>query len=267
MELAGGLVVFGATRVWKSLDVRGILICALGGLIAVETRSYAGWFLVTAAVLVLLHASLRKGLDRPLRAMPLIYLVIAAVFVATPVLLQASSKSKLQQLQVSQNANATGAGEASTSGSNGANLALEKVDYSTRGAILKNLPKRVRDVVLRPYPWQLANTSQRFGAVGTLFAYAVLLLLIRYAWLSRGRVLPKVAPLLYPLLFLLIAYSLSAGNAGTAFRYRSHLVVLAVGVMTILRRQVMLSRTSAVASSGKSETDAAQVQHAVPSAV
>src|SRR5262249_50123825 len=55
MELAAGLVVFGGTMIWRRLDVRGCLLCALGGLIAVETRSYAGWFLVSAAVLLLLH--------------------------------------------------------------------------------------------------------------------------------------------------------------------------------------------------------------------
>ena len=240
MELATGLVVFGGTRIWLRLDVRGILICALGGLIAVETRSYAGWFLVSAAVLLLLHAALR-GLDRPMRAMPLIYAVAIIAFVATPVLIQASSKKNLQQLQQSQTANATGAGQG-TGGPNSSNLALEQVDFSTRGAILKNLPKRIRDVILKPYPWQLGDSSQRFGALGTMVAYAVLLLLLRYAWLSRGSILSRAAPLLYPLLFLLIAYSLSAGNAGTGFRYRSHLVTLGIAAMVILREHVLLAR-------------------------
>src|SRR4051794_18304808 len=72
MALASGLVVFGGTMCWLRLDVRGIFLCALGGLIAVETRSYAGWFLASAAVLLLLHAGLRQ-LDRPFRAMPAIY--------------------------------------------------------------------------------------------------------------------------------------------------------------------------------------------------
>jgi hypothetical protein len=243
MELAAGLVVFGGTRIWLRLDVRGILLCALGGLIAVETRSYAGWFLVASAVLVLLHAALR-GLDRPMRAMPLIYGVVIIAVIATPVVLQASSKKNLQTLQTSQNANATGAGEqsAETGGANGDNLALEHVDYSTRGAILTNLPTRIPDVILRPYPWQLGDTSQRFGAIGTLFAYAILLLLIRYAWLARGHVLAHTAPVLYPLLFMLIAYSLSAGNAGTGFRYRTHLVTLAIAMMVILREQAQLVR-------------------------
>ena len=151
MELASGLVVFGATKVWLRLDVRGILICALGGVIAVETRSYAGWFLVAAAVLVLLHAALRS-VDRPSRAMPAIVAVAIVAFVATPVLIQASSKQNLQLLQQSQTANATGAGEGGTGPANGSNLALEQVNFSTRGQIVQNLPKRIRDVVLKPKP-------------------------------------------------------------------------------------------------------------------
>ena len=238
MELAAGLIVFGGTMIWKRLDVRGILLCVLGGAIAVETRSYAGWFLVSAAVLVLLHASLRN-LDRPLRAMPLIYAVVIAGFVATPVLLQASSSKNLQVLQASQTANSTGAGQGGSGGANGSNLALEKVDFSTRGKILSNLPKRIRDVILKPYPWQLGDTSQRFGALGTLVAYGILLLLLLYAWQSRGQVLARTAPVLYPMLFLLVAYALSAGNAGTGFRYRTGLVTLAIAIMAILREEAI----------------------------
>jgi len=239
MELAAGLVVFGGTRIWRHLDVSGILICALGGVIAVETRSYAGWFLVSAAVFLLLHAALRS-LDRPMRALPLISGVAVIAFVATPVVIQASSSKNLAGLQGSQNANTTNVGP--SSGPNGNNLALEQVNFSTRGAIFSNLPKRIRDLILRPYPWQLGSISQQFGAIGTLFAYAILLLLIWYAWLSRGQVLARAAPLLYPMLFLLVAYSLSVGNAGTGFRYRSHLVALAVAATAILREGAILAR-------------------------
>src|SRR4051794_20536622 len=153
MALASGLVVFGGTMCWLRLDVRGVLVCALGGLIAVETRSYVGWFLVSATVLLVLHAALRT-LDRPLRAMPAIYAVALIAFVATPVLWQASSKESLQPLQQSQDANAAGAGQG-TGGSNTSNLALERVDLSTRSAILQNLPTRMRDLIVRPYPWEI----------------------------------------------------------------------------------------------------------------
>lgn len=244
MELAAGLFVFGGTMIWRRLDVRGILICALGGVIAVKTRTYAGWFLVAAAVFTLLHAALR-GMDRPFRAMPAVYAVVLIAVLATPALLQASSKKNLQQLQQSQTANATGAGQG-TGAPNSSNLALEQVDFSTRGAIVRNLPTRIFDVILKPFPWKLGDTSQRIGALGTLVAYAVLVLLIRYAWLSRGEIMARAGPVLYPLLFLLIAYSLSAGNAGTSFRYRSHLTTLAIAALVILREHVLLARAPAV---------------------
>jgi hypothetical protein len=239
MELAAGLVVFGGTMLWKRLDVRGILVCALGGLIAVETRSYAGWFLVCAAVMVLLHASIRS-MHRPMRAMPLIYGVVIAAFVVAPTLLEATSNKQLALLQQSQNANATGVGQGT--GANSSNLALEQVDFSSRGAVLTHLPTRIRELILQPYPWQLGDASQRFGAIGTLIAYAILFLLARYAWLSRGQVFKRAGPLLYPLIFLTLAYALAVGNAGTGFRYRSHLVTLALGVVLILREHLVLAR-------------------------
>ena len=55
-------------EIWQRLAPSGFALAALGGLIAVETRSYAGWFLVSATVLLILVASVRH-LDRPLRAM------------------------------------------------------------------------------------------------------------------------------------------------------------------------------------------------------
>ena len=77
--------------------------------------------------------------------------------------------------------------------------------------------------------------NQRFGAIGTLFFYALLLLFIRYAWISRGHVFARAGPVLYTLLFLLVAYSLAAGNAGTGFRYRTHLVTLVVAAVAPAR--------------------------------
>ncbi len=50
LELAAALAAFGGVWIWKRLDIRGILICAVGCLIGIETRSYAGWFLAAAVV-------------------------------------------------------------------------------------------------------------------------------------------------------------------------------------------------------------------------
>jgi hypothetical protein len=236
MVFASGLMVFGASKMWRRLDYSAIAIMALAGLIAVKTRPYAGWFLISAGVLIILHASLRR-MDRPLKAMPLVYAVIIAGFIAMPAITQVTSKKSLNELQQSQNANTDP--NAISNGVNTNNLALERVDYSTRGKVFQNLPKRVLDVIVRPYPWQVSNPSQQLGAVGSLFALTGFLLLIGAAWRRRGEVLTLAGPMLYPAFFLTVAYALSAGNAGTSFRYRTHVVTLAFAALISLREGVV----------------------------
>jgi hypothetical protein len=241
--LASGIVVFGGTKIWQRREVSGILLCAIGGLIAVETRSYAGWFLVSAAVLLLLHAALRQ-LDRPLRAMPIVYAIVVAVFLATPTLLSVTSKKSLKTLQQSQNFTTQTQLGATSGGVNGDNLALESVNFSSRGAVIRNLPKRLFDLIFRPYPWQVSDVSQQLGAIGTLFGFACLFLLFRYAWERRRHVFAEIGPIIYPMFFLAIAYALSAGNAGTGFRYRTDLLPLAVGAVVVLREHTLQARAA-----------------------
>ena len=237
MELASGLVVFGGTRVWTKLDLRGFGIMLLGALIALATRQYVGWFLMAGALLLTLHASLRQ-LSGDLRTLPLILGLTAVIFVAIPAVVQATSHLNLEiKLQASQNANA--AAIAGNGGANGNNLALEQVNFSTRGAIITSLPRRIFDVLVRPYPWQVGDVNQTLGVVGSLIALTCFYLLIRYAVMLRGEVFARAGPLLYPFFFLLIAYALSVGNAGTGFRYRTHLVTLALAAMVVLREAVL----------------------------
>ena len=232
MELGAGLAVFGGVWLWKRLDVRGIFICTLGCAICIETRGYAGWFLACGCVVMLLHASLRNMSHRRGFAVIVVYAVVIAAAIAAPTLLSATGGSNLKLLQRSTAQNASGVGQEGHS-----NLALEKVDVSSRGAVITSLPTKIRELVLQPYPWQVSDSSQMFGSVGTLVAYLVLLLSIRYAWLSRGRIFERAGPFLYPLLFELLAYSVTVGNAGTGFRYRSHLVTLGICTATVLWSQ------------------------------
>lgn len=242
MELAAGLCAFGGVWLWRRLDIRGILIVAVGCLIGVETRGYAGWFLACGCVMLILHASLRN-MERKGTAVAMIYAVVIAGMIAAPTLLSATSGKNLKTLQASQTANATGAGEGGTGGANGSNLALESVDISSRGAVITSLPKKIQELVLEPYPWQLQDTSQAFGSLGTIVAYLVIGCLVRYMWIMRGDIFGRAGPLLYPLLFSMVAYSVTVGNAGTGFRYRSHLVTLAICAMAILREAARERRT------------------------
>jgi hypothetical protein len=247
MELASGLVVFGGVKVWARLEYKGMVFMGAGGLIALATRVYVGWFLLACAVVMIVHAALRQ-LGGRLRALPIIYAAVAVTILAIPVLLQASSPQSLQaNLQTSQDANtAPGAGV-------GNNLALEKVNFSTRGALLTNLPQRISDVLLRPYPWQVGDTSQMLGVLGSIVALLSFAFVLRFGWLCRGQALRRAGPLLYPFFFLLIAYALSVGNAGTGFRYRTQLVTLVIGGMVVLRATALEGRTSESRAASQSE--------------
>jgi hypothetical protein len=235
------------------------MLLVVGSAIAVCTRPYAGWFLVSACVLLLLHAAFRRR-DRPLRALPVIYAVLVVGFLVLPTLIGVSSRENLHSLQLSQDANSDPAAQAQSSGANANNLALERVDYSSREKVAINLPKRAFDVLTKPYPWQVANASQVLGAFGSMAALTGLVMLLGYAWRARGRILETTAPILYPLIFLLMAYSLSAGNAGTGFRYRTHIVTLSLAMLIILRSTVLGSRaTAAAAARGRAATPVSQL--------
>jgi hypothetical protein len=100
-------------------------------------------------------------------------------------------------------------------------------------------------VLFRPYPWQVDNASQQLGLIGTLVALGLLTLFVRELILGRGAVMERAGPLIYGSFCLLIAYSLSAGNAGTAFRYRTHVVALAgcaFIVLWVIRQQEQEAR-------------------------
>ncbi len=223
--LAGGLVAFGGASMWKSARLLYLWPITLGCLIAVATRPYAGWFLIAAGAAITLHVGIRAR-TQGARSLTLVALVVLLGAISAPTILKASTHESLQKnLQTSQSANAHSS----------SNLGLEQVDFSTRGAIIVNLPKRIVDVTTRPYPWQLGNASQQLGLLGTIFAFTCFWLLALELWRARGHIMDRAGPLVYLSFFTLIAYSLSAGNAGTAFRYRMHIVALAVCLLVVLR--------------------------------
>jgi hypothetical protein len=241
MLLAEGTVAYGGAKLWKRGNFLALLPMTLGCLLAVATRPYAGWFLSMAAALIALHTGLKRKAS-PGRSFALVTIVLALGVAFFPAIWNASSEEGLKPLQKSQDYNANGVD---------ANLSLERVDYSTRDKVILNLPKRILDITTKPYPWQLGNTSQRLGLLGTMFLFVGLLFLVA-ALLTNGKeIMRRAGPLVYPALFMLMAYSLSAGNAGTAFRYRTHLVAFLVAVLAVLHA-VRQERLGAVRARKKS---------------
>lgn len=224
MFLAEGLLAFGGARLWNRGQYAALVPLTLGCLLAVATRPYVGWFFLAAAAAMVLHAAIRRRRAGGTAALVAAGLLLTGVFV--PIAWDKSSDRNLEDLQSSQDANAS---------DTSANLSFEEIDYSTRENVILNLPSRMWDVVSRPYPWQIENTSQRLGLVGTIVMIGGLLYLAGTVIRNGRGVMQRAGPLLYPALFALVAYSLSAGNAGTAFRYRTHVVALMLCALVALR--------------------------------
>jgi hypothetical protein len=225
MYFATGLVALGCVRMWRDMDAWGLSLMTIGCYVAITTRPYAGYFLLAGAVFSSLHAALAQLGGRRTRAVPLLIAITAGIALATGPLQRISDK-ELARLQSSQSA--------TTSALRG-NLSFEPLDYSTPLDVVKNLPRRLYDVTFKPYPWQAANTSQQLGVIGTLAALATFFMLFRLL-LQRRRAggLRRVLPFLYPALFLFSAYAISAGNAGTSFRYRTTVLVVLLAALAIL---------------------------------
>lgn len=232
MELASGFMVFGATKVWRRIGFAGIAYMVLGTLIALATRSYVGYFLGACTILLALHAWIRQ-VAGSLGTLPGLLAVAAVLAVGVPVILAATSSQNLKGLQHSQDVNTSNTNGDGGNG-NGNNLALESVNFSSRTGLITNLPSRVADLMLRPWPWQVADTNQMVGVAGSLIALTCWFSLIRLGWRHRRELFDRVGPLLYPFAFLMIAYALAVGNAGTGFRYRTHLVTLGLAMVPLL---------------------------------
>jgi hypothetical protein len=226
MYMAEGMVAFGGAVVWKRGKLYGLIPTVVGCLIALATRPYVGWFLAAGAALVLLHAGVTRL--HGLRSFAVTLGMVAVIGAFVPIFLQKSSHDRLATLQTSQNVNAA---------DRSANLSLERVDYSTRQKIILNLPKRIADVITRPYIWQTRNASQQLGVIGTLVVLVSLFLLFAAIRRNGRAVMKRAGPLIYPGVLMLCAYALSAGNAGTAFRYRTHIMAIALALIVVLREQ------------------------------
>lgn len=221
--LAVGTVGLGAARMWTKRDARSGLLLGGGVGIALATRPYTGAFLLGAAGLVTLHAALRRVGPDGTRAIPLAA-ALAAIGLVGAVALAMSPSAVLDRIQRAQDVNTA----------DRSNLRLDPVDFSTLEAVGTNLPGRVRDLMLRPYPWQDANLSQRFGGAGTAAAWAILTLVVLLVSVRFRQTLRRAPPFVYVALFLVVAFALATGNAGTGFRYRTHVVALLIGVGAVL---------------------------------
>jgi hypothetical protein len=222
ITFAVGLVTYGFVRMWRQRSLRALAIICAGCVVATLTRPYVGWVLAAAAVTLTLHAAMRSQQRR--RAALLAGTAVCFSVVAVYVALQ-EAPAQLERLQQSQEANVN----------DSSNLKYEAVDYSTPTAVAASLPIRVSDFLLRPYPWQLQNLNQQLGAVGGVVVLIALFSVATSFARSRGVIMARAGPLLYVGGALILAYSVTAGNAGTAFRLRENVTAVLICTACALR--------------------------------
>jgi hypothetical protein len=222
MLLGEALVILGCIRMYQHRDVTSIALMVPGLAIAGLIRPYAGGALAVACAAVCLHAALRRLGPERRRAPRLVVALVVAAAAAT--VAAPAPAAVLRTVQVSQNANATDT----------SNLRLPPVDFSSAGSTARNIGTRVSALLLRPYPWQVANSSQRAGVPGTLAAWTMLLVAFAFVATRLRVAVTALAPLLYIFVMLALVYALSTGNAGTGFRYRTHLLVVLAAIVAAL---------------------------------
>lgn len=222
MLLGEALVILGAVRMYQRRDATAVALMVPGLVIASLTRPYAGAALAAACAGVCLHAALRRlGPERRRAPRLVIGLVIAA---AAATAAAPAPATVFRTVQISQNANTTDT----------SNLRLDPVDFSSVSSTARNLGARVTALLLRPYPWQVGSPSQRAGVVGTAAAWTLLLAALALGATRMRSAVTALAPLLYVFVAMTAVYAVSTGNAGTGFRYRTHLLVALSAIVAAL---------------------------------
>jgi hypothetical protein len=192
----------------------------LGVLIAAGVRPYAAGFLAAGVALVTAHLVLRS-VDGRRRAVVAALLVGAAVGAGGLLLFSSWGDARLAELQAFQDSQrAVG------------NLPLDAVDFTTPEGLARGIPLRTWDLLVRPYPWEQQNLSQRLAILGTIPTWFLTLAVLIAVF--RRRFVSNALPVAYMLFAVTIGYAVTTANAGTGFRHRMHVVVLLSALAAIV---------------------------------
>jgi hypothetical protein len=232
--LAGGLLLYGGAQVYTRRRPAGMVFMGMAVAVALMTRPYAGVALGGAALAIATHAGLRRLGPLRRRALGLSAVCGLLLIAGTGYFLHRGDL--LQSLQRSQDSYVRAP----------SNLALQPVDVSTPGGLIRNLPVRAGGFLFQPFPWQVGDTSQRFGVLGTSVAWILFAMLVVLAVARPRELASRAPPIAYMFLAVTVAYALSTGNSGTGFRYRTHALVAVCAAVCVLMPRRAGSRTAPV---------------------
>lgn len=110
------------------------------------------------------------------------------------------------------------------------------VDVSTTGGALTTIPMGVAYLLFAPFPWEVANLRQSITIPEMIVWWASFPVMILGLWYSVRFRFRQSLPILLLTFMVTLAYSVFAGNVGTAYRQRAQLLVfyfifVAVGIV------------------------------------
>jgi hypothetical protein len=229
--LGEALLLMALLDVWtgETKRRRAALIGIVGLALIFGTRSYLAFFAAVAAVLVVMAVPLVRhhGLGRGLMTLSIAALALglAGIF-AAPHVVPGSISSLQHQLDVPYR---------------GANLPLPHATVTNGPDLLKTVVVHSIDLVLRPYPWQVASAAQKAAVAGTLIWYLLVLITV---WLAlRQRLDDRLVPVLILMICVTVGFALTLVDAGEGFRHRVNLVLLLAVPLGVLIDRWWTART------------------------
>jgi hypothetical protein len=232
LYMAGmALVLLGLVRLW----VRGwswtAAVAILAGLALVEgTRSYMAFFTVVGVLLALSCFALARRFGRR-RA--LVITLILGAFTAAAGIAAAPHVAPRRLAALQAQLNFPYPNES---------LGLGPATVTTSSGLAATVVVRSIDLLVRPFPWQVASTAQKVAVMGTLLWYVLIAFLVMLSF--RTGLSIRLAPVFLLAVCELIGFSLTLLNAGEGFRHRTNLILLvSVCIGVIGDRWLSIRRT------------------------
>ena len=118
-------------------------------------------------------------------------------------------------------------------------------DVSTMSGLLRVLPLGVTYLLFAPFPWMVSSFRQLLSLPDVLVWYALMPALLRGLYSAVRQHLGQTLPILIFTVALTLAYGVFLGNAGTAYRQRTQIMMFYfLFIADGLKRRQILNTTS-----------------------
>jgi hypothetical protein len=225
--------ILAVFRLRQRLSPAWIAIYLLTAGALVWLRFYIFYAIVaaTAAGMLVRH---RRGMALGLASQLAMVAGMIVLLLYTPVGREVLAQSRFLDLELLQNSRLDLARAGSGFGSS--------ADVSTVSGVISVLPTGVLYLLFAPFPWTVTSLRQALALPDILLWYALVPFLIRGVVSARNR-LRETMPILVFTTALTLAYGAFLGNAGTAYRQRTQIMMfyflfVADGIHSRGRREV-----------------------------